>query len=645
MLFSYNWLQEFFKAKLPSPEKLAELLAFHVFEAEGIEKKGDDYLLDISILPQRGDCLSHEGIAREISAIVRQPLETVSPVPIKIQKGSLKPLKVSVASTQFVPRYSALVVEGVAIGSSPQWLKERLAKLGLNSINNVVDITNYVMLWLGQPMHAFDYQKIQGQATAVREAKAGERLELLDDNEISLQRGALIIEDKKGVIDLAGIKGGKATGITKNTKHIVFQAAVFDRQKTYQTKKALGYGTQAAEMYSHGVDPYLTIRALELAFSLLLKFGGGKPVQLIDLYPIKKAQKTIALSSTFVEKLLGMKIPDKEIKQILQSLGFKTNGTRVIAPTWRQDVSLSEDLVEEVGRIYGYDHIEPVFPEVSLKPIETSRTLFWQEQAQDILKEAGFTEAYNYSFVSKDSAGDLIELENPISEDFEYLRPNLSSNLLKNIELNQKMFSGKDIKIFEIGKTFEKTAKGIAERTKIGAVVSSNKAFYEIKGATDLLLSSLGIKNVWYHEERRAEKSAIVTISGKKIGILQEISPDVAFFELDFEVITEYALEEKEYEPPSKFPAALRDIALFVPRHTQAESALNVIKTAGGELVAALELFDIYEGRELGQAQKSFAFHITYQSKQRTLTNREVDELQEKIIKALEENEGWQVRK
>ncbi len=656
MLFSYNWLQEFFKTKLPGPEKLAELLAFHVFECEGIAKHENDYILDVSILPQRGDCLSHEGIAREISAITKQPLEELPLSPIKIQKGILKPLKVSIAASRFVQRYSALVVEGVTIGPSPQWLKERLIELGVNSINNVVDITNFVMLELGQPLHAFDYQKIHGEVMTIRESKAGQAIELLDDNEISLQKGALVIEDFKGVIDLAGIKGGKATGITKSTKHIVLQAAVFDRQKIYQTKKALGYGTQAADMYAHGVDPYLTIKALERAFYLLLKFGGGKPVQLIDIYPAKKAQKSITFSSGVIEKLLGIKITDKEIKAILESLGFLMSGTKVKVPTWRQDVSLPEDLIEEVGRIYGYHNIEPAFPQALIVPPETNMGFFWQEQIRDIFREAGFTEAYNYSFVSKDSvlsADGVVELENPISEDFEYLRPNLLCNLLKNIELNQKTFSGKDIRIFEIGKVFEKTSKGIEEYTKIGgALSSSGGAFYEMKGVTDLFLSRLGIKNVWYNENKQAEKSASVIISqdlptgkaGKEIGILQEISPHVAAFEIDFDAVVEHALEEREYQPPSKFPAALRDIALLVPRAVKVKNLLNVIKKAGGELVADIDLFDTYEGKGVPEGKRSFAFHIVYQSKERTLKNEEVDLLQKNIVKGLEENEEWKVR-
>ncbi len=669
MLFSYNWLQEFFKAKLPTPEKLADLLAMHVFEVEGIEKLNDDSLLDISILPQRGDCLSHYGIAREISAIINEPFAAVETMPLKVQKGELKPLKISLSSVlQFVPRYSAVVVEGVTLGPSPQWMQERLALLGVNSINNVVDITNYVMLELGQPMHAFDYQKIRGQKMQLRLAKTDEKIKVLDESELLLPSGTLVCEDVEGLIDLVGIKGGKQSGIGSQTKDIIFQAAIFDRKKIYQTKKALGYSTAAADMYSHDLDAHGTVRALERALFLLSKFGGGKVVQSIDFFHDRQLPKFIAFSSARVEKLLGVKIPQTEIKNILDRLGFQTAGNRAKVPSFRTDVSIPEDLVEEVGRIYGYDKVPATFPAAAIEPPEFNFPLYWKQEIQNALKEAGYTEVYDYSFIPKAGADDtakLVELENPISEEFEYLRPNVLSEMVNDIAKNQKVFGQKDMRIFQLGTVFIKTSKGIRERKKLGIVFSpaslagrpaaGNEAFYELKGVFEFVLSRLGITDVRYEENKKYAKSATVFISQtKEVGNLYEVpgtqnSPlklnrQVVALEVDFDTICEDAFEEREYVPPSKYPALLRDIALLVPREVKVEDVLNVMEEAGGKLVADIDLFDMYEGDELPDEKKNLAFHIVYQAKDKTLTNQEADALQIKIVKALEQNEEWEVR-
>ncbi len=667
MVFSYNWLQEFFKNKLPVPEKLAHSIMFHVFEVEGIEKRSTDSFLDIAVLPQRGDCLSHRGMAREISAIFHQELLEPETNKLIVQKGTLPKLRVSIQVSRFVPHYSAVILEGVTIGPSPQWMKERLESLGINSINNVVDITNFVMLEFGQPLHAFDFEKIKDQTMVIREAKTGERLTLLDDTDLSMQKGALVIEDARRLSDLAGIKGGKVSQITKDTRHIVFQAATFDPKKIYQTKKALGYTTTAADMYSYGVDPELARKALGRAVFLLLKFGGGKVVQYIDIYKTKKKPVSVSFPKGLEEKVLGIAIPQAETKRILKDLGFAFAGSTVRVPSWRLDVSLPEDLVEEVGRIYGYENIKAEFPEAAIVPPQEDRLVSWQERIKDALQATGFTEVCNYAFVEGTfdpaSTARLLQLENPISEEFKYLRPNLLINLLKNVVLNQKVFSQRDIKIFEIGKTFEKISGRIVERTKLGIVFSpaslnessQRGAFYELKGVFDFLAAQLGIAKVWYNERSQSEKSARIYIAkNREIGEIQLVSFRVlssfkivrhlAALEVVVDCLLQNALEEREYEPPSRFPVALRDIALLVPLEVKVKDVLTIIENTGGELVAHTDLFDIYEADSLPKGKKGLAFHIVYQARDRTLNNQEVDALQTRIINALEENSGWEVR-
>ncbi|HEY4509388.1 MAG TPA: phenylalanine--tRNA ligase subunit beta [Candidatus Paceibacterota bacterium] len=674
MLYSYSWIQEYIKGTLPKPDKLADLLNMHAFEVEEIRKRGKDTLLDIAVLPNRAhDCLSHVGMAREIAAIAKLKLIALKTKTLKAQKGRLASLKVQI-QTPDVPRYTALVVEDVTIKKSPKWLADKLTALGLNSINNVVDLTNFIMLELGQPLHAFDYDQIKGNKMTIREARAGEKLETLDNKTLSLPKDVLIIEDAERLIDLAGIKGGKVSAISVSTQNIVLQAASFNAETLYRAKSQLNYTTQAADLYSHGLDPNLTSLALERAAALLSELGiNGKITQLLDIYPKRIQPMRIILRMPFLESMLGIPIPQKEVKQVLENLGckviIKPRGLEVSVPTRRIDLTIEEDLVEEVGRMHGYERIPLAFPVASLIPPPRNNELLWQERIRDTFKGLGFKEAYNYSFVgekdlsqfaySKADQAKLIELENPISEDFSYLRDSLIEGLLKNARDNQK--SEKVIRIFEIGKVFRQKFQ---ETNVLGALVHDGN-FYEIKGICDFLLNSLGITEVWYDEYQQTpekgrpvlwnqEKSAELKVGSQEIGFLGEISSavcanlkiakPVVALQLDIKKLIMLGTEERSYEKPSKFPSATRDIAVVVPLATKVAEVMNIMENAGGQLVVDIDIFDIYEGEQIAKEKKNLAFHIIYQADNRTLTNKEVDSLHEKIVKAVQENPEWEVR-
>lgn len=681
MLFSYTWLQEHIQGNLPSPKKVEELLCMHSFEVEGVEKKKKDWIFDVAVLAHRGDALGHRGLARELAAAAQKKLIPSKSAPLKAKKGTLAPLQVKVSSPA-VLRYSALVVENVKVESSPQWLKERLESLGMNSLNSVVDITNYIMADLGQPLHAFDYDKIKNHSMTVREAKKGEIVETLDDMTFKLPKGALVIEDQKRLIDLAGIKGGKLSGIEQDTKNIVLQAATFAGSRIYQTKKDLGYTTPAADMYTHNLDPNLTMQALERAAELLTKFSGGTVVQLIDIYKKKEKPAMLTLTLPAIEQYLGVKISGSAAEKILRSLEFgvrKTGKTfRVAVPTFRKDVKLPQDLIEEVGRMYGYEKIKPSFPVLPLILPEENPALRLDEQTQDSLKEAGFTEAYTYSFIGekdietflfqeKDKAS-LAELENPYSKDVKYLRNGLLENLLKALAANAKAFSGKEMRLFDIGKTFQKQGQEVKEQRMLAGVLAlpqkGGGSFYEAKGVIEFLLGRLGITDLWYDEFKQTpghtrrelwhtKKSAEIKLGSVKVGFLGIISPQLALnlklnhetaaFVLNMEALLSVSSKEQEYRPVSKYPALLRDIAVLVPRGTRVAQVVNVIETAGGPLLADVDLFDLYEdGKE---ARKSLAFHLVYQSKERTLNSNEVEVLEKKITKELEKNPEWEIRR
>jgi len=700
MVFSYNWLQSFFKKKLPAPRKLGELLTMHFAEVEEVKRAQGDFALDIDVRPNRaGDCFSHLGIVREIAAILKLKTELpFTEAKVKKRTESSSPAKdfiqVEVKDKNACPRYSARVVNFIKVGPSPKWLRDRLSVCGLRPINNIVDIANYVMLETGQPLHAFDGEKMKGGKIIVRYAKYREKIVTLDEQRFDLDSDILVIADAEKPVAIAGIKGGKLPEIDKKTKTVIIESANFNSQIIRQGSKKLNLKTDASLRFEHGIDPNLTEPALDRAASLIQKVAGGKIARgLVDVYPKKVFPKIIRLNLDYVESLLGIKIPEKEIRDILESLDFKIKNrvppqrdegeeeaevlfahkkSKILdvgVPTRRLDVSLPEDLIEEVGRIYGYDKIEAVFPTSSLVPSKRNLDVFWKDVAKDILKEAGFTEVYNYSFFGEREAksfgykeGELIEVNNPLSQEQKNLRTSLIPNLLKNVEKNFKRT--KEISIFELGKIF-KNQKTEGEKNMLSGVLLGDM-FFRAKGVIDSLLNKLGISDVWYDEYKptpedsklsiwHPQKCAEIKTDGKEIGFLGEVSPriinnfdiqgKVVLFDIDFEKLSELASEEHEYRPISRFPSAVRDIAVLVPRFIKVEEVLNKIYDSGGDLIRDVDLFDIYEGEELPQGKKNLAFHIIFQSKTGTLSSEEIDGIQNKIIKILELMPEWQVRK
>lgn len=667
MIFSYNWLKEY--VKLPKPEKLAQVLTMYAFEVEELKKIKGDYVLDIDVLPNRGpDCFSHIGIARECAALTNSKFQITNSKLKEDKKLKTKDF-ISVNVKDDCIRYTARVITDVKIGSSPKWIQERLKVCGLRPINNIVDAANYVMLETGQPLHAFDLDKIEGKRIIVRRAKKGEEIIALDNEKYRLDQDILIIADAKSPLAIAGIKGGKKAEIDKNTKTIVLESANFDSRVIRKSSQKLGLKTDASLRFEHSLDPNLTETGIDRVAGIIQDIAKGQIASgLVDFYPKKVLPKKIKLDLKYVEKLLGVKISQKEIKDIFKRLGFKYKGDIVEVPTFRLDISLPEDLIEEIGRIYGYEKIPSTFPVVSLIPSKRNLEIFWENMTKDILKELGFTEVYNYSFIGEKKAKvfgyegkGIIEVENPMSKEQRYLRPSLIPNLLKNVVDNFRYFD--EIKIFELGKTFMN--KGQTEKKMLSGLIAQKKGgdeFYRLKGVMDSLLNKLGISDIWYDEhEATPEQSKIsiwqsgkiaeIKIGNEEMGFLGEISSKilkngkVIVFDIDFEKLTKLCSEEHEYQPISQYPAAVRDLAILVPMDVKVVDVLNKINIAGGALVRDVDLFDIYEGEGIVQGKKNLAFHIVYQAEDRTLKSEEIDAIQNKIIKTLEKDPDWEVRR
>ncbi len=634
----------------------------------------NDTVLDVDILSNRGhDALSHQGLAREICVLEGRGLKNTLKTP-KI-KPSQK-LKVVINDKDLCARYLGVVIENVAVQESPLWLKSRLLSCGFRPINNIVDATNYVMLEIGQPLHAFDFDLIksadQKAEIIVRRAKKEEKITLLDETEKILGQNDLLITNNKEALAIAGIMGGINSGITNTTKNIVLESANFNATAIRKTRTKLNIKTDASDRFEKDIDPNLAEKAMARVIEIIQKTAGGKVEGLVDVYPKKINPWKIKLDLNYVNKLLGEKIPGKVVTKILNLLEIKTSGRGdyLLAeiPTVRIDLKTQEDLIEEIGRIYGYDKIRPQAPKVHLKPAPVNEQLVFEKTVKNILAGLGFDEIYNYSFygfreaeMAGLEAGNHWELENPMNPEQALMRVSLIPNLLKNIHENLKYF--KELSIFEAGRIYLQSPNVLPQekRMLVGAIVlektKSAKNFYASKGFVDSLFSRLGIADYYYDtfEAQSEEKSlylwhrsrmAEIKVTGQKesVGFVGEINPlvlanfdiekRVAVFELDLEKLQKASEMEREFEPISKFPEITRDISLLSETGVTVDDILKVIQKAGGDLVLDVDLFDIFEK----DGKTSYAFHLIFGSKQRTLAGAEVEVIMSRLISELQKN-------
>ncbi len=692
MKFSLNWIKEYVDLKI-EPEELGDLLTLKSFEVEEVEKVGKDYLLHIDILPNRPDCLSHYGLAREIAALTNtefKPFEAGSIKEDKEDKIEGK-IKIDIKNKDLVPRYSAVMIKDIKIGPTPKEIKERLESLGLQSINNVVDIVNYVMLEVGQPLHAFDYAKIKDAILYARLAHKGESLIALDEAETKydLDENMVVISDVSGPLAIGGIKGGRGSGIENSTHTILIEAANFDSANIKLTSRSLGLITDASTRFSYGVDPNLTITALERVSALLAEHANGVKLSgVADVYPSKIKEREVVVNKEYISSLIGVEISDEDIEKILTSLDFtvkiRKEDILVTVPTFRSDIGGEEDIIEEIARVYGYDRIEPQSPVLSIfkKTPQSLATLIdrgmgnlWDTsefiRVHDLIKSCldtiGFNEIYNYSFISDEAKealvlDKLIELENPMSHKVRYMRPFLGISMLSKIVENLRFRD--EVKLFETGRVFKKDKeKGLVELRRVGGMMTGS--FFDMKGMSESFLDRLGITDRYYDdtpphkwdsdEIRFYHPGAFSLIkSGNDIlGVMGEVNPvitkalklkkPVVAFELDLEQLVLKVAEERDYEPVSRFPRVVRDISILVPKDIRVSRVLNMIEGVDEErIVQDVDVFDIYEDDK--QEKKSIAFHIIYGSSQKTLKDTEVDKVEQAIKKALEEGLGAEVR-
>jgi len=665
MIISYNWLNSFFKEKLPSPEELADKLTLHSFENEKPFQEGDDFVMEMDILPDRaGDASCHLGVARECSYILDYKLEEIKDNVKEDQKNKINNyLSVEIKDEEACPRYTARVLTGIEIKDSPDWMQQRLKVCGISPINNVVDVTNYVMLELGQPMHAFDYEKLgEDKKIIVDFAKQKETISLLGGNSIEIDKNVLLIKDGENPLAIAGIKGGQRAEITNKTKAIILESASFNPSLISKTTRKIKLKTDSSFKFEHEMDEGLTLKAINRASYLLQEISGAKILNgVIDIYPKKQKRNRIKLDLDYVNRLLGVNIKKPEIKKILNKLKFNivkedNNFLFIEPPTHRRDIKIQESVIEEIGRIYGYNKIESK-EFIGRILFNKNFNIHWQNIFKNNLKELGFSEVYNYSFISekeKDAFNleRLIEVENPLNVNSQYLKNSLIPLLANNLKHNLKYY--KDINIYEIGKVFKKN-KHVKEELKFSAV-SAKQGYLYLKGILEEVLNDVLITDIEYVPNKtnsfwHKRKSATIRINQKDVGVIGHLSNfvldeldlkiDPVFFEIDFDLIQKQCSEKNEYRPISNHPAAVRDLSVVIPINDASGTILEVIHEAEPELIVDVELFDIYENSN----KKSLSFHIIFQSQDRVLKNEELNELQNKIINNLEKHPRWEVKK
>lgn len=693
MIYSFNWLKELSGTK-KSPKKMAEDLTMHCFEVEEAEKKKNNAILDIKVLPDRShDCLSHVGMAREIAVLENRKLNydfvklRLSSVETQYvasrRRASGTSLQIKIQDEKLCPRYVAAVMTDIKVAESPQWLRVGLQDCGINSINNVVDATNYVMLELGQPLHAFDFDKIANKERiksesvriVARKAKEGEKIELLDGVVKELTTDDLLITNGETPLALAGIKGGKVAEVTNQTETIILESANFNAANIRKSRVRLGLRTEASDRFEKDIDPNLAEKAMTRVVEILEKIAGGKLADVMDVYPKPIKPWEIKLNLNYVDKLLGENVPAKNIIGILKLLGVKTKVPKLasiqcVIPTFRLDLKTQEDLIEEIGRIWGYEKIEPLPLVGKIIPPSKNQQVFFERKIKEDLAGLGFDEMYNYSFYSeKDRISyglgeiDHLELENPQNPDQKYVRASLISSIIKNVYGNLKNF--REFKIFEAGRVYFPAAEFPKEKRMLAMaqVLEQDRGidtFFELKGAAEDLLESLGINKdsisvteikspkTFWHPARSAE----VKIDGEIVGCIGEINPAilesykikkrVAAAEIDLEILRGLAEgKEKIYQPIKRFPVVARDISLLAGQDLTVAEISQRIKKYGGKLIIDVELFDIF----IKDNKTSLAFHIGFGLDDRTLESKEVDKAMEKITSDLERGLKVEVRK
>lgn len=687
MNISSNWLKDLIDIDLPI-DALAKKLTGVGLAVEGIHAHGSDIILDIDLTSNRSDCLSHLGVAREIAVITNaetRPIESVSSSNSPIAAAEL----VTIQDPDLCHHFTARIIRNVKIGPSPQWLVDRLEAIGERSINNVADITNYVMHDLGQPMHSFDLDKLTGGRIVVRKARVGETITTLDEVERKLDDSMLMICDAEKPVAVGGVMGGLESSITDSTTNVLLEVAYFKRSSIRTTSRKLGLTTEASYRFERGVDIENLTRASNRATELICEFAGGESGEFVDVYPTKHTAneiETVNISEA-VKRLTGLNVEPLECNRILMALGIeKKTESLYISPSWRHDIAIEEDLVEEIARHTGYENIASELPP-AYGAGEYQATEVQEKLLRQTLINMGFDEAISYSFIDTKFDGvfdtipglaeenvdeKYITLQNSVIEGAVRMRPSILPGLLDAVRLNLN-HQRRDIKLFELGKVFAAKSgeDNLPNERKLfslvitGGEIQQNKAmavresdFYDAKGAVEAALEAVGVGAVDFNsaDVRHLSKgqSAAVSIKGNEVGYIGRLSDGIAstykfkqpvfVAEIDLQAALDAPVSVITYRPLAKYPAITRDVSLLAKRDVTFARICDAIKRQNFDLCQSIGFVDIYEGKGLADDERSITIRLEYRSDERTLIETEVEAMHKEIVICMEQELGIKQR-
>jgi len=667
MLVPFSWLKEYVAID-EEAEEVAEKLLLSGTKVEKILKEGDETVFELEITPNRPDCLGVIGVPREVAALYEKPLKIQEPFANTKEGSKQKRLRFTVKDRQLCPYYSIGVIDAVKIQESPEWLKKRLTLVGVRPINNVVDITNYVMISTGQPMHAFDYDKINGEML-LRAAKEGEVVKTLDGIERKLASGTIIIEDTQKTIDLAGIMGGENSQVGESTSTIILHVPVYNPVAIRKASQFLGIRTEASNRFEKELDPNGHRFAFETALNLLRFEASGELVSEIKSagYPVKSPSFTVLLEK--INAILGVKIPEERIVDILVRLGFEilpspsTDGRalELQPPTWRPDIQITEDVAEEVGRIWGYNLFPRNLPEGEIPTHEDSFLPDWEKLVREILTSSGFSETYSHSMISASSINNFglapencLKVSNRMVIDHEYLRPTLLLGLLQAVSLNLGIYEA--VSLYEFGRVF---SKNVSAKDKLPfqprkvAALSTKATFAKLKGVLEEILHKFQVKDYRFEKES-SEKVwspvARLIIKKEEIGyigriegsILRNFSVDetVFGFEIDFDKLIKHASSKNVYNPPPRLPVVKEDLSIAVEANLYVQEILNSISSLKERRLYKVMISEVIPW----QGKKSILLKFEYYDPRKTLTDSEAKSIRGKIINILTKSFGAEIR-
>ena len=683
MKISYNWLKEFVDIDL-SPRDLATRMTMAGQAVDAIEEHGNDAILDFELTSNRPDCLSHLGLAREVATVLNKPLRRPEISMIESTNKSSEVTSVEVLDQDLCPRYTARVIRGVKVGPSPEWLVSRLEAFGQRSVNNVADITNYVMLELGQPLHAFDLERLAGQRIVVRRAKDKEKITLLDGEERELNPDVLVICDAENPVALGGVKGGLESGISGTTTNVLLEAAYFNPASIRQTAKNIGVNTEASYRFERGADFAMSVMASNRATALIAEICGGEILaDIIDVGAAPPKHEPITMRLARYQGKVGLPVELSEAVRILRALGLQvettTDSLTAIAPSWRHDLNIEEDLIEEVARVIGYDKLPTSLPGGSgagayLKGDAGRRA------ARKTLTSLGYYEAVSFSFVNAENDAAFtttsptarLVIANPIDATQATMRTTLLSGLIDAL-LNNLHHGTRNVRLFEIGKCFAQhdgkerpyepeklalVATGVRNETDWQSA-TARYDFYDFKGAFEAVIESLNLPALNFAQNAQIPylhpgRAAVISLNNRTAGYFGQLHPSLAtqykfkqpvfLGELDLGMLLETEVLEARYKSLPKFPTVLRDVAILIDRTinwAEVEKAINSLHISQLE---DLRLFDLYAGKELPDGKHSLALSLRYRAADRTLTDSEINAMHERVVSALREQCGAELR-